>query len=143
MLQVETTMGITVNMYKDVTAFCRKFQLRPTRKPFLLPYEKMDVRLRHLEEELSELSYAYTRGNEAEVIDALVDLVYVALGTAYLCGFPFMKVWDAVHAANMKKVRVRKASESKRGSTFDVGKPADWKKPDVAKILRRTRDNDN
>jgi hypothetical protein len=122
-----------------VAAFCKKFQLRPTRTPFRLPHKKMAVRLRHLSEELSELRRGVTVGDDAEVIDALVDLVYVALGTAHLCGFPFMAVWQAVHAANMKKVRIKKACESKRGSTFDVGKPINWKRPDVAKILRRAR----
>jgi hypothetical protein len=136
---MEARPKISADLCRDVAAFCRKYRLTQTRRPFLLPYSKMEVRLRHLEEELSELSYAYTRGNEAEVIDALVDLVYVALGTAYLCKFPFQKVWDAVHAANMKKIRAVRACDSRRGSTFDVVKPKGWKKPDVAKILRRAR----
>jgi len=117
--------------------------LQPTCTPFRLPPKKMAVRLKHLGEELHELRHGVAVGDEAEVIDALVDLVYVALGTAHLCGFPFMKVWDAVHAANMKKIRAARACDSKRGSTFDVVKPKGWRKPDVARILRRARDNDN
>ena len=140
---MEARPKTSADLCQDVAAFCRKFRLQPTRTPYRLSPEKMAVRLSHLAEELQELRRGVAVGDEAEVIDALVDLVYVALGTAYLCGFPFMKVWDAVHAANMKKVRVKKASESRRLSTFDVGKPAGWKKPDVAKILRRARDNDN
>jgi predicted HAD superfamily Cof-like phosphohydrolase len=130
-------------MCQDVAAFCRRFRLQPTRTPFRLSPKKMEVRLRHLNEELSELRRGVATGDDVEVIDALVDLVYVALGTAHLCGFPFTQVWDAVHAANMKKVRAARVCDSKRGSTFDVVKPKGWKKPDVAKILRRTRDNDN
>jgi hypothetical protein len=140
---MEARLKTSTDLYQDVTAFCRRFKLQPTRTLFRLSPKKMTVRLKHLSEELNELRHGVATGDDAEVIDALVDLVYVALGTAHLCGFPFMKVWDAVHTANMKKARVKKASESKRGSTFDVGKPADWKKPDVAKILRRARDNDN
>lgn len=127
------------DLCRDVAAFCRKFGLQPTRTPFCLPHEKMAVRLRHLDEELQELRRGIAVGDDAEVIDALVDLIYVALGTAHLCGFPFMAVWDAVHAANMKKIRAKNASDSKRGSTFDVVKPVGWKKPDVAKILRCAR----
>ena len=140
---MEARLKISADMCRDVAAFCRRFRLQPTRTPFRLPPAKMAVRLRHLSEELSELRRGVAIGDDAEVIDALVDLVYVALGTAHLCGFPFMEVWDAVHAANMKKVRAVRTCDSKRGSVFDVVKPKGWRKPDVAKILRCTRDNDN
>ncbi|MFA5377442.1 MAG: nucleoside triphosphate pyrophosphohydrolase family protein [Dehalococcoidia bacterium] len=140
---MEARPKTSADLYQDVAAFCRRFRLQPTRTSFRLSPAKMAVRLKHLSEELSELRRGVAIGDDAEVIDALVDLVYVALGTAHLCGFPFMKVWDAVHAANMKKIRATRACDSKRGSTFDVVKPKGWKKPDVAKILRRARDNDN
>jgi hypothetical protein len=38
---------------------------------------------------------------------------------------------DAVQKANMAKVRVAKAEDSKRGSTFDVRKPEGWVGPEA------------
>jgi predicted HAD superfamily Cof-like phosphohydrolase len=85
--------------------------------------------------------------NLAEALDGLHDLVYVALGTSDLMGMhaevsdaavdhnPFaiesvhQFTWDRVHSANMNKVRVEHAHESKRGTTFDLRKPQGWTPP--------------
>lgn len=71
-------------------------------------------------------SYAY---HLEEMMDALIDLVYVAIGTSYLHGFDFKEGWRRVQAANMAKVRAERAEDSKRGSTFDVIKPPGWVAP--------------
>lgn len=63
------------------------------------------------------------------MLDGLVDLVYVALGTAQLHGFNFSEAWNRVHEANMTKVRVQRPNESKRNSIFDVVKPPGWVAP--------------
>jgi len=73
--------------------------------------------------------------NEADAFDALIDLVYFALGTAYMHGFPFKTGWDRVHAANMKKRRALSSSESKRGTTYDVVKPLGWQPPVLDDLL--------
>lgn len=62
--------------------------------------------------------------------DALVDLVYVALGTAVQMGLPWTKLWDDVHRANMTKVR----GASDRAHV-DVVKPPGWQPPRTAEIL--------
>jgi len=70
--------------------------------------------------------------------DALIDLVYVAMGTAHFMGYPWQLGWRLVQRANMGKVRARKdASDSKRGSSFDVVKPDGWKAPDIKSLLER------
>jgi predicted HAD superfamily Cof-like phosphohydrolase len=73
----------------------------------------------------------------ADLLDALVDLTYVTLGTAYLHGFEevFSKAWKKVHEANMAKVRAESEEESKRGSTYDVVKPAGWEAPDHSLLV--------
>ncbi len=75
-------------------------------------------------------------------IDALVDLVYVAYGTAIFAGVSpvaWRECWDAVHDANMTKRRASNEGESKRRSSLDVVKPAGWKSPEetIAQILTR------
>jgi predicted HAD superfamily Cof-like phosphohydrolase len=68
--------------------------------------------------------------------DALIDLVYVAMGTAHLLGLPWEALWNEVQIANMRKVRAAAdASDSKRGSAFDVVKPPGWQPPNIKRIL--------
>jgi len=67
-------------------------------------------------------------------LDALVDLVYVALGTAVLSGFDFEEAWRRVHRANMLKVKPRKGQYTKRRSAFDIVKPPGWQAPDLSDL---------
>jgi predicted HAD superfamily Cof-like phosphohydrolase len=82
------------------------------------------LRRRLLREELEEYC---TADNLEEQLDALVDLMYVLLGTAYLHGFNrFGEAWSRIQAANMLKVRATVPEDSPRGSTLDVVKPPGW-----------------
>lgn len=85
-------------------------------------------RARFLNEELTEFCEAYSSGDLVGVSDALADLVYVALGTAYRMGLPFDQIWCAVQEANMRKV----SGPTKRGNKVDACKPAGWVGPEAA-----------
>lgn len=117
------------NLYQDIVDFHVKFELHPP--PLYmgdLPFDIKEFREKTLHEELKEFELAVTREDK---LDALVDLVYFAIGTAYLYGFDFNKAWSKVHAKNMEKIRAKKKSDSKRKSTFDVVKPAGWTPADL------------
>jgi predicted HAD superfamily Cof-like phosphohydrolase len=122
----------------DIVDFHHKFRLVYDGPPRPLPEELGEFRAKFLQEELDEYNFhrekINTDGDSLEhregLLDALVDLVYVALGTAYLHGFNFAEAWRRVQRANMAKVRAERADQSKRGSTFDVVKPEGWKAPD-------------
>ena len=88
--------------------------------------ELQSVRVRHMQEELDEYKTAIKQNNREQQLDALVDLVYVALGTAHYEDFDFNEAFARVHAANMKKVR----KASKR-SQWDVIKPEGWTAPNI------------
>jgi predicted HAD superfamily Cof-like phosphohydrolase len=76
--------------------------------------------------------------DHAGVFDGLIDLVYVAYGTAHFMGYPWTKGWRLVQRANMAKVRANAdASNSLRGHALDVVKPEGWKAPDIAGLLKR------
>ena len=64
-----------------------------------------DFRIRFMHEELGEYLKAASEKNAHDMLDALVDLTYVVLGTAYLEGYDFEEAWKRVHAANMEKDR--------------------------------------
>ena len=125
--------------FTDVGDFHRKFGLPAfpsSTEPKPLDPELLQFRIRFLEEELDEFKRASEQGDPIEQFDALLDLVYVAMGTAHLLGFPWQEGWDEVQRSNMAKVRAaRDGSDSKRGSSWDVVKPAGWMPPNLKAIL--------
>ena len=124
-------------MIKDIQAFHEKFGLSQSGEPRMLDLEQSMFRVTCLKEEVAEFEEAMQRGDLVESFDALIDLVYFALGTAHLMNLPFEEGWKRVHEANMAKVRAELASDSKRGSAYDVVKPAGWKAPTLDDLVNR------
>ena len=123
-------------MINDIEKFHAKFNLEYTGKPQVLAADVAQFRIKFMQEELDEYKKAVAESDMEGQLDALVDLVYVALGTSYLSGFPFQAAWDEVHGCNMRKVKAGPNGEgSKRGSPHDVVKPEGWKGPDYSTIL--------
>ena len=116
-------------MMADIADFHTRFGLAYNGVPRILSDEMNDFRLTCMKEELKEYEDAVADGDLAAQLDALVDLVYFTLGTAYLQGFDFDEAWNRVQRANMQKVRCEVPYDSKRGSTFDVIKPPGWTPP--------------
>jgi predicted HAD superfamily Cof-like phosphohydrolase len=127
------SQDVVPRMYQDLVAFHEKFKLAYNGPPRHLPPELEEFRSEFLEEELLEYQQSQ---NLMDKLDALVDLVYVAIGNAYLHGFPFDVAWRRVHAANMQKVRASSAEDSKRNSAHDVIKPIGWQPPDLSDLVR-------
>ena len=70
---------------------------------------------------------------KAEMLDALIDLIYYTLGRFYEIGGTsedFDCIWEAVHRANMNKKRGNKG----RGSDDDAIKPEGWQSPEATYI---------
>lgn len=120
---------------EDVRAFHEKFGQLNNYEPGFLTRRKLEERARFLQEELDELLAAPTLDLQA---DALVDLVYVAKGTAVMMGLPWTALWDDVQRANMAKVR----GMTHRGNLVDVCKPDGWVGPRGAWILACHTDAD-
>lgn len=98
--------------------------------------ELLRFRVRFLREELQEFEDALATRDPAKAFDALLDLTYVAMGTAHLLGFPWQEGWDEVQRANMAKVRAKPdGSDSVRNSKWDVVKPSGWTPPNIARVL--------
>lgn len=119
-------------MISNVYEFNQKFGL-PLGTHDQLDEAAQEYRLKFLHEELEELEEALNDGDAVKAFDALLDLCYVAYGTALFMGIDPAQ-WHAgmtaVHHANMTKVRAAAPTESKRGTTLDVIKPADWTSPE-------------
>lgn len=56
-----------------------------------------------LDEEFSEAEDAYISLEAAEYLDALVDLIYVAIGTCIAYGWDIEEAFERVHRSNMTK----------------------------------------
>jgi len=122
-------------MIGNVAEFHEKFGLPLGAVDHLMPSPHTQAfRIGFLGEELDELAEALVEGDKVGVFDALLDLVYVAYGTALFAGISPAQ-WHAgmhaVHTANMAKVRVESAADSKRGSIFDCKKPEGWVGPEA------------
>jgi predicted HAD superfamily Cof-like phosphohydrolase len=122
--------------FDDIADFHHRFALAHLDGPRQLPHELQLFRIAFMQEELNEYMRATLAEDLEKQVDALVDLVYVALGTAYLQGFEWQDHWNEVHRANMKKERAQSKSQSVRSSTFDVVKPAGWTAPDHLKVFK-------
>jgi predicted HAD superfamily Cof-like phosphohydrolase len=119
---------------EDIAEFHEKFGLQhPHGKQSLHP-EEWTLRHRRLRDELLEYEKAVEDGDDEEVLDGLVDLIYIALGTAYRRGWDIAEAWRRVHSANMAKER-GKANNSKYGSGFDIVKPDGWTGPDHSDLV--------
>lgn len=133
----------------DVASFHAKFGQEYIGKPRMLPQDLHDFRVKfHLEEhneyheEYDKLNDAILRRDRRDIItamekqlDSLVDLVWVALGTADLQfgRDRFHEAWRRVVKANMAKVLAADnpdAEDSGREVKYDIRKPAGWLPPD-------------
>jgi len=142
-------------MFEDIKEFHAKFGLGYDGGPRALPPELKPFRTKFMVEELVEytsldprdhkfvqhifdvfVGVVQTEPSLEKKFDALIDLVYVALGTAYLHGFDFEEGWRRVHEANMKKVRALRSEDSLRGSVYDVVKPPGWTAPDLSDLVQ-------
>lgn len=131
-------MSITSSAAFKVLVFHMKFDL-PVGGTNLLFNESGETseafrfRVEFLKEELQEFVDAAHVGDRVKALDALVDLVYVALGTSLFMGVhahQWDEAFDVVHQANMTKIRTPRPADSKRGSGFDVIKPEGFVPPE-------------
>jgi phosphoribosyl-ATP pyrophosphohydrolase len=172
-----------VSNFTDVGRFHRKFRVEhlDDGPPRALDVELLRFRIKFMLEELIEYCEAVgitlkcelspdveAWGKEQDLpkaFDALIDLVYVAMGTAHVHRFPWHEGWNEVQRANMGKERCGlnhifqaglhedrcchpigdnglhcdqpRVKHSVRGSSNDVLKPTGWKPPNIERVLNR------
>jgi hypothetical protein len=119
---------------QDINKMHEKYGVRPV-------VEKMDrldlrtflnFRVKFLNEELDETKLAANNAgyiDEEEVVDGLIDLCVVAIGTLDAFGVDPYKAWDAVLEANMnKEVGIKETRPNPLGLP-DLIKPEGWVAP--------------
>ena len=99
--------------------------------PFQLK-KYLEFRLDFIKEEYDETKEALITEDAEEVVDGLIDLCVVAIGTLDAMGVNVHKAWDEVLTANMaKEVGVKESRPNPLGLP-DLIKPAGWVAPSHA-----------
>ena len=95
--------------------------------------EKMAALLRFrmafILEEYTETFKANTANDSEEIVDGLIDLCVVAIGTLDLFGVDAHRAWDEILKANMAKEAGIKPGRPNPLGLPDLMKPADWVGP--------------
>ena len=90
----------------------------------------LKFRFDFLKEELNEGYEAIERGDNEEIVDALIDIIVVAIGTLDLYDVDIDKAWNQVLTANMsKEVGIKPGRPNPLGLP-DLIKPEGWVGPD-------------
>ena len=92
--------------------------------------EFLEFRVAFLQEEYLETKTAVLESDAEEIVDGLIDLCVVAIGTLDAFGVDPYKAWDAVLEANMNKEVGEKASRPNPLGVPDLVKPEGWTAPD-------------
>ena len=88
--------------------------------------QMLKFRLNFLQEELNEAKNAESA---EDIVDAMIDLCVVAIGTLDCFDVDAQEAWDRVHAANMAKERGIKPERPNPLGLPDLIKPAGWQAP--------------
>lgn len=128
------------NWTSDIAAMHQKFGVNPVIRGF--DKQKMraflEFRRKFLQEELDEMQKAmdeFDAGNidavtaADDVVDALIDLCVVAIGTLNAYDVNAYTAWDRVHEKNMEKEVGVKASRPNPLGLPDLVKPHGWTAP--------------
>jgi hypothetical protein len=125
------------NWVQDINDMHRKFGVHKWVSEQLVAGDKeklskfLEFRLNFLQEELDETrSAAIMDKNPEEIVDGLIDLCVVAIGTLDAFGIDAYKAWDEVHNANMSKEPGIKESRPNPLGLPDLIKPEGWKGPE-------------
>ncbi len=92
--------------------------------------ELMKLRMRMLSEEFNETLQAYLQSDKEEMIDGLIDLCVIAIGTLDIAGVDSQAAWDEVLRANLSKEVGVKPGRNNPLALPDLCKPQDWVSPD-------------
>ena len=90
-------------------------------------------RLDFLEEEFEETQAAFLNKDHKEVVDGLIDLIVIAIGTLDLFKCDADVVWNKIHHSNMAKEPGANKSRKNPFGLPDMVKPEGWKSPNITK----------
>lgn len=122
---------MSTNWVSDINKMHQKYGVHAWAKT-ASPYDLkkfIEFRLDFIKEEYDETREAIVNEDAEEIVDGLIDLCVVAIGTLDALGINSIDAWDAVLEANMaKEVGVKESRPNPLGLP-DLIKPAGWINP--------------
>ena len=119
------------NWVKDIHDMQTKYGTRAWMETATQEQKKryLEFRIDFLREELDETETALINMDAEEIVDGLIDLCVVAIGTLDAIGVDPTEEWNKVIKANMNKhVGVKPERPNKKGLP-DLMKPDNWEAP--------------
>lgn len=104
--------------------------------PTMIDMELAEKRANWMQEEIREFLYAIQELDIVEAYDAILDILYFAVGTAVVMGLDIEPGFDEVQRSNMAKLGpdgkpILRASDGK------IQKPEGWVPPQLAAVVAR------
>jgi len=112
--------------WEDVKLFHETFRSPVGESPRMLKGERAMARADWMHEEIDEFLEA---GDKYEQADAMIDLIYFALGTMVEMGIPPQELFDVVQKANMSKLWPDGRPHFREDGK--VVKPEGWQHPET------------
>ena len=133
-LSVWRELRIMDKYYDLVREFHTAFSHPVSERPVMMDSERAAARYKWMHEEIDEFIDA---DNIYDQADAMIDLMYFALGTLVEMGVKPAKLFEIVHKANMTKLWDGKPRYNEDGKTV---KPPCWVDP--YPLIKEQIDND-
>mgnify|MGYP003142985862 FL=1 len=125
---------MTVNWVDDMYNMHKKFGVhewvKKNKDNKELMRKFLEFRIRFLQEELDETRKAVDASDAEEIVDGLIDLCVVAIGTLDAFDVNARVAWNEIFEANMSKEPGIKESRPNPLGLPDLIKKPDWKGPD-------------
>jgi len=122
-------------MLNDIKEMHNKFQvtefIKNNSHNKLLLKKFLKFRLDFIKEELNETFDAYFNKNDVEVLDGLIDILVVTLGTLDAFKCDTYKAWENIHNSNMSKTPGVNLTRPNNFSLPDMVKGKNFKKPEI------------
>lgn len=118
--------------FRDIAKMHTKFGFNETARKMNKKQlkELLKFRIKFLDEELDELKKAEKENDPEEVVDALIDLIVVAIGTLDIFDVDSQQAWNRVHDKNMQKERGANSTRPNKFGFPDLVKPEGWSPPE-------------
>ena len=125
---------MTVNWVDDMYHMHKKFGvhewIKKNKDDKELMKKFLEFRIRFLQEELDETRKAVEEYDAEEIVDGLIYLCVVAIGTLDAFDVNARQAWNEIYDANMSKEPGVKESRPNPLGLPDLIKKPDWKGPD-------------
>lgn len=120
-----------INEQQMVQVFHELFDCCRNTQPIIPDQGVRELRVRLLEEEVSEFAEAAESGDLAHIAKELADILYVTYGAACAFGIDLELVFHEVHRSNMTKIGGTKREDGK------ILKPATYSPANIHPIIEK------